>query len=58
MFSLKLKCQNIRCMYKHPHLEQRHKKYLKIRLENLDILGQMGTLDPRHCHILLKGRSL
>ncbi len=57
-FSLELKCQNARCMYKHPHLEQRHIKYMKKKIENLDTLKQMETSNPRHCHILLKGRSL
>jgi len=55
MFSLELKCQNARCTYKHPHIEQRHQKYLRKKIENFHPLKQMETSNLKHGHILLKG---
>lgn len=51
MFYLKLERQNVGCMYKHPHLEQRQKKYMRRRRKNLDTLGHMETLNLKYCHI-------
>ncbi len=56
-FFWELECQNARCMYKHPHLDQKQ-KYLKRRIENLDTLGLMETSLLIYYHILLKGRYL
>jgi hypothetical protein len=47
MFFLELECQNARCLYKHPHLEQKQ-KYMKRKIKNLITLGLIETLDLSH----------
>jgi hypothetical protein len=51
MFSLELECQNVGCLYKHPHMEQSQKKYMRRIIDNLNTLGHMETTNLKYCHI-------